>query len=163
MMETFGVLSAACTGTLVVIIVLTRFGNRFERLLGERIPRPRLPHLEYRLWLIALVLPTMMAFVSMVVIAVYAWWVFMLVPTFPVSRDPHSPFPQAFAFLAGGLAIFVLPLLAFGVYYDKRIRTDGPEPAAEAAEVKAFRVYLIAALSVLVVLVVVASILMAIA
>lgn len=163
MMEFLAVMSGACTGLIAFNLGMMRLAAGFERRLNQRIARPRWPHAEYRLWLAALIFPAVEVWLLMVVIMVYAWWAFGVRPNFAVAMEPHSPFPQVFVFLAGGLAIFVLPMIVFGIFYDRRIRADGPEPPAEAAEVKAFRVYLIAALSVLVVLVVAAAILLAVA
>ena len=156
-MQLLAALSFWTLGFLIFGTSLAFVGMPYERQLVRRIPRPRLPHLEYRLWLLLL------SALEVAVIAVTGVGAAFLVIVYLVNRPSYLDFGigkppgtfefvDAIAYFGVGLLIVVVPLGLFGYFFDRRIRADAPEPSASPAEVKALRIFFAASLASLLVL-----------
>lgn len=156
-----GVLGTATVVTMIGVIALGRLAMSYEKELSFRIPTPRYFHLEYRQWLVLLIFPLIHIAILGAVGSAFLWDLFIIKPHARYTVVPSAPFPEALVYIVVGIAIFVLPLLAFGVYFDRRIRSDSPEAPAGPAEVRSFRRYLVAATAAILLLVVAVSVLIA--
>ncbi len=161
-MTTLAVMSAGGTASMFFILPIGMLAMRYEKQLAQRIPSPRFVHLEFRLWLLLLIFSVIVIWFVALLVAVFAWDLFILKPNARYEVVYNSPFPDALGYIAAGFAIFVLPLLLLAVYFDFRIRADAPEPPAAPAEVRALRLYLGGMLSAIMLLVVVSSLLLAV-
>lgn len=152
-------LAVALLGYTTLGLPLTFVGMPVERQMARRIPPPRfVAHFEYRLWILFQLFAQFAVLFLCAVGAVFLVELAYLRPISPVPMPSSPPFPAASGYLAVGALVIVLPMLACGIGFDRRIRADGPEPPAGHAEVRALRIYLAAVMTVLVLLVVAVSV-----
>jgi hypothetical protein len=160
-MASVGVLTTAVLGYVYLGLPLIFAGFPYDRHIGRRIPPPQfLRHLEYRLWILLLMLVQFAVLLLVLLCAVSAIYLFYMRRVALTQLLADISLGGATAYFAGGMVLIVLPMLLFGLHFDRRIRSDAPEPPASAAEVKALRRYLTLVLSVLAFLVAAVSILM---
>ncbi len=147
-------------GNTFIGLPLNFVGFPYDREIARRIPPPRfMRHYEYRLWCALMFFTQAAVFLLSMLGGVFLVYLLSIRANSPVAAPANAPFPAALGYFAVGVVAIVLPMLAFGISFDRRVRADGPEPPAAAAEVKALRRYLGVVLSVLVVLVAAVSVL----
>lgn len=157
---TFMTMLLGCTyGVLPLAIV----AGPYWSLLLTRISRPRFADMLYRKWAVLFTLSSAAALVLLSTGLTFAWDVFVTSRNFYEQYEGGwsipSPFPEVFGWVALGLVIFVLPLVAGGVHLDRQIRAA----EVDVAEVRYLRRYLVFATAIIFVFLVATATLLAMA